>query len=111
MTNPDVHVSRLIRLPEVLARTGLSRSSVYARIKADGSFPAPVDLGTGHAVAWVEEEVDSWIAKRIARRDSGERARDAIVPPVRAREARGLRRTSSGKKATRAGSPRPPSAA
>lgn len=110
MTPHDVHTPRLIRLPEVLARTGLSRSSVYSRI-SEGRFPAPVDLGTGHAVGWVEEEIHRWIAERIARRDSGERAREAMIPPVRSREAKGPQRTSSGTKATRAGSPRPPTAA
>ncbi len=51
--------SRIIRLPEVKHRTGLSRSSIYARIK-DGSFPAQVSLG-GRGVGWLESSVDGFI--------------------------------------------------
>lgn len=54
---------RLIRLPEVLNKTGLSRSRLYA----DESFPKRVRLGT-RGVAWVEAEVDEWIQDRIESR-------------------------------------------
>ena len=57
---------RLLRLSEVLARVGLGRSSIYNRIRAE-TFPKPVDLGG--AVAWVEAEIDAWIAERIRSRD------------------------------------------
>ena len=60
---------RIIRLCEVLANTGLARSSVY-RYVADGSFPKPVSLGD-RAVGWVESEVLEWILERIAERDNG----------------------------------------
>ena len=53
----------LLRLPQVLARVGLSRSTVYQRM-SEGSFPAPVSLGD-RAVAWVENEIDAWISDRI----------------------------------------------
>lgn len=57
---------RLIRLPEVLAKTGLSRSAVYATIQA-GTFPAPISiLPGGRSTAWVESEVDGYIRERIA---------------------------------------------
>jgi len=59
---------RLLRRREVEARTGLSRSSIYARM-ADGTFPLAVYLG-GRAVAWVESEIDSWVMARIAARAS-----------------------------------------
>ena len=55
---------RFLRLPEVLARTGLSRSTIYVRLD-QGSFPRPVSLG-GRAVGWIETEVDEWIRERIA---------------------------------------------
>ncbi len=58
----------LLRLPEVKARTGLSRSEIYRRV-ALGTFPAPVKLGE-HASAWVASEVDQFIADRIAARDA-----------------------------------------
>ena len=53
-----------LRLPQVKQRTGISRSSLYAKIQR-GEFPAPVNLGA-RAVGWVESEVDRWIADRIA---------------------------------------------
>ena len=53
---------RLLRLPEVLRLTGLSRSTVYRKIKA-GEFPRPVKLGK-RAVGWREFEVIAWINGR-----------------------------------------------
>ncbi len=55
---------RFLRLPEVLARTGLSRSTIYVRLE-QGRFPRPVSLGS-RAVGWVEAEVDEWMRERIA---------------------------------------------
>ncbi|MEE4538094.1 MAG: AlpA family transcriptional regulator [Erythrobacter sp.] len=57
-------VTRLIRLPEVQHRVGLGRSTIY-RWMSEGKFPRPVQLG-GYAVAWSEEEIETWIAKRLA---------------------------------------------
>ncbi len=54
--------SNLIRLPRVIEKTGLSKPSIYR----DPTFPKPVSIGA-RAVAWVEEEVDRWIAARIAK--------------------------------------------
>jgi len=59
--------ARLIRLKEVTEVTGLSKSGVYKYI-SEGRFPANVPLG-GRAVAWVESEVQDWIAEVIGRRD------------------------------------------
>jgi len=59
---------RLLRRREVEARTGLSRSSIYARM-ALGTFPLAVGLG-GRAVSWVENEIDGWILARIAARSA-----------------------------------------
>jgi len=41
-----------------------------ARLEADGRFPKRVRLGTGR-VAWVEGEIQDWIAARITERDAG----------------------------------------
>ncbi len=62
---------RFLRLPEVLARTGLSRSTIYVRLD-QGRFPRAVSLGA-RAVGWIEAEVDEWIRERIAasRSDAG----------------------------------------
>ena len=54
--------SRLIRLPEVKARVGLGRSTIYRRMR-EGTFPLPRSLG-GRASAWAEEDVSAWIAER-----------------------------------------------
>ncbi len=54
---------RILRLPIVLDRTGLSRSTVYQRV-TDGKFPRPVSLGA-RAVGWIEAEVEEWIARQI----------------------------------------------
>ena len=53
----------ILRLPLVKARTGLSRSTIYQRIK-EGTFPEPISLGI-RAVGWVESEVDGWLSSRI----------------------------------------------
>ncbi len=61
---------QLIRLPEALSRTGLSRSGLYAAV-ASGSFPRPVKLGpNARAIAWPANEIDAWIADRIAEREA-----------------------------------------
>ncbi|EJL6470748.1 AlpA family transcriptional regulator [Vibrio cholerae] len=57
---------RLIRFREVLTMTGLSRSSL-CRFIEENQFPPQVQLG-GRAVAWVEGEVQEWIAQRITNR-------------------------------------------
>jgi prophage regulatory protein len=56
--------NRLLRISQVLDRTGQSRSTLYTRIK-EGTFPKQVDLGP-RSVRWVEAEVEDWISRRIA---------------------------------------------
>lgn len=51
---------RLIRAPEVEHLTGLSRRTIYRKIKV-GQFPAVVQLGA-NSVAWRESEVAAWVA-------------------------------------------------
>jgi prophage regulatory protein len=53
---------RIIRLPEVCQMVGLSRSVIYARIKAH-TFPAQIKLG--YSSGWIEAEVQSWIERQI----------------------------------------------
>ena len=53
---------KLLRLPEVEARTGTKKSFIYQEIK-DGRFPAPVELGK-RARAWRSDEVQAWIDNR-----------------------------------------------
>lgn len=54
----------ILRLPAVKAATGLSRSTIYARMR-EGRFPAPVPLG-GKAVGWPESEIAAWIQHTVA---------------------------------------------
>lgn len=60
---------RFLRLPEVCARTGLPRSTVYQRIK-DGVFPKPYPLGASSAVGWLESEVSEWVHATVAARSA-----------------------------------------
>ncbi|WP_445004818.1 helix-turn-helix transcriptional regulator [Halomonas mongoliensis] len=62
---------KLIRIKDVMDRTGLGRSTVYKYMNL-GLFPKSVNLTT-RAVAWVESEVEAWIQKGIERRDSESR--------------------------------------
>lgn len=52
----------LLRLPEVKARTGLSRSTIY-NLLASGNFPAAYNL-SDRAVGWLESDIDEWIKSR-----------------------------------------------
>jgi prophage regulatory protein len=53
-------LERIIRRPDVENITGLSRSSIYAKM-ARGTFPKPVKLGE-NSVGWKETDVQNWIA-------------------------------------------------
>lgn len=56
---------RIIRFPEVVRRTGLSRTELYSRLR-NGEFPSKVPLGP-RAVGFVEREVDEYISSLIQR--------------------------------------------
>lgn len=56
----------VLRLPEVIERVGLSRSSVYSYIQL-GMFPEPVKLGK-RASGWLAEEIDGWLLQRMLAR-------------------------------------------
>ena len=66
MTNTPAPL-QLLRLPEVVNRTGLGRSTVWALI-AQGRFPRQVKL-SARSSAWVAAEVDKWAADRVTERD------------------------------------------
>jgi prophage regulatory protein len=57
-----------LRLKQVKAAIGLSRSWIYDAIKR-GDFPAPVSLGA-RAVAWDAEAIANWQASRIKQAES-----------------------------------------
>ena len=53
---------RILRCRQVLARTGLSRSSLYALI-GRGEFPSAVRLSQ-RSVGWLEQDIAQWIEAR-----------------------------------------------
>ena len=65
---------RVLRMPAVMERTGLSKASIYRLIRAD-DFPAAIRL-CSRAVGWRAEQIDEWIASRErARGDAASRTR------------------------------------
>ena len=65
----------ILRLPDVMARTGLSRSSIYLRI-ANEAFPRAVSLG-GRAVGWLEKDIEDWLAEKIEASREGDSCQSA----------------------------------
>lgn len=59
MPRPD----RIIRLKTVLARTGLSRSTIYRKIR-EGTFPAQMRISTNGA-GWHESDIDRWVTDPV----------------------------------------------
>ena len=68
----------LIRLNEVMSRTGYGRTSIYRKME-DGSFPKSLKLGgppkdpnefDSRAFAWLEDDIDQWMESRIEDRVS-----------------------------------------
>lgn len=70
MTYQTQLTCRILRRKQVEARTGLSRSTIYARM-AENSFPRPVNLGGGRAVGWLESEIDYWLEACVCKRSKG----------------------------------------
>ena len=63
---------KIIRLPEVKQRTGLSRSTIYLRM-SKGLFPKSISLGE-RAVGWVESDIELWVSECIATAKGGDDA-------------------------------------
>lgn len=61
--NQQIENRRLIRRKEVQNKTGLGASSIYAMMK-QGKFPKSIILSE-RRVAWLESDIDQWIAERI----------------------------------------------
>ncbi|CAK1779599.1 MULTISPECIES: AlpA family transcriptional regulator [Vibrio] len=61
---------RFLRLKDVIAATGLSRSTIY-KFMDEEVFPKTIPLG-GRAVAWLESEIEEWMEQRLALRESQE---------------------------------------
>lgn len=62
----------ILRRKQVEARTGLSRSTIYAKLRHnpkrpsdyDPTFPHPVSIGA-KAIGWVEAEIVAWLAAQV----------------------------------------------
>lgn len=60
--------TKMLRAPEVMARTGLSRTTIWRKVRA-GDFPSPIELGA-NSVGWPAAEIAAWLESR-KRRDYG----------------------------------------
>ena len=58
-------MSCIIRITDVMARTGLSRVSIWRKVRA-GQFPAPLEISP-NAIGWHESEIAEWQASRPRR--------------------------------------------
>lgn len=63
MTDQLQSALAILRRKQVEARTGLSRSAIYA-LMARNEFPRPVRL-TAKAVGWRSAAVDAWVQSRV----------------------------------------------
>jgi prophage regulatory protein len=63
---------KILRRKQVEARKGLSRSTIYAKLRQnpkrprdfDPTFPKPVAIGS-KSVGWIESELDSWLTAQV----------------------------------------------
>ncbi len=58
-------MDEMLRAPQVMARTGLSRTTLWRRVRA-GTFPAPHELGQ-NSIGWLASEITVWIESRTRR--------------------------------------------
>jgi prophage regulatory protein len=56
----------ILRLPKVILRTGMSRSSIYSAMQ-QGTFPPSVHLGE-RSVGWLDSVITTWIDSRATAR-------------------------------------------
>jgi len=75
---------RMVRLPELIKKTGLKRATIYKKIK-QGLFPAPVKIGPKTSV-WVESEVDRVLHSYISGADE-EQIKQVVSEILRSRKS------------------------
>ena len=63
---------KIIRVPTVLERIGVSRSTLYQWV-SEGKFPRSVPIGD-RAVGWLESDVDAWIERKAAEAETARAA-------------------------------------
>ena len=79
--------NRLLRLPEVVQRTGLARATIYNLIKRE-EFPRPIEL-TGRLRRWQEGVIEQWLADRRVSVPHQVPARSAAAPELKPGRPRG----------------------
>lgn len=62
----DCEHDRILRMRDVLNRTGLSRSTIYRKIQ-EGTFPCQIEIGK-HCCGWREASINRWISNPPAYR-------------------------------------------
>lgn len=62
---------QFLRMPDVVAATGLKRSTIYQLVEQK-RFPKPVKVLGPRTSAWLASEVSAWQQERIAERDKVE---------------------------------------
>ena len=63
----DARPEKILRMRTVLERTGLSRSTLYRKMKC-GTFPSQVQLSE-HCCGWRESAINRWISDPMSYRD------------------------------------------
>jgi len=56
-------MTNLIRLPQVISKTGLAKSTVWWMI-SNGKFPKQIKISARISV-WKESDIDNWIDEQI----------------------------------------------
>jgi prophage regulatory protein len=60
---------RLLNFPDLRLAKGIAYTRRHLKRKCDsGNFPRPIQV-SDRRIAWIEEEVDAWLAARVAERD------------------------------------------
>ena len=62
--------NQMLRPPEVMTRTGLSRTTIWRKVR-DGTFPPPVEIGV-NSIGWPATEISAWLDSRPRRTYSSE---------------------------------------
>jgi prophage regulatory protein len=76
---------RMLRLPQVVDATGLGKTKIY-ELQGRGDFPMRIKI-TAHAVAWVEEEVQAWLAQRVEKGRPESEPEGLVIPGQSASQA------------------------
>lgn len=66
--NKELRNARILRISDVVAYVGLSRSTIYFLIKSR-AFPAPVKIGK--CSCWLISDIDNWIENKFCTQQNG----------------------------------------